>query len=103
MSTAHIASLFPGLRVLVVEDVIALAIQYRTLAAKLQVQTTTAGTMAEALQQVHNGPWHAALVDLKLPDGSGFEVMRAAGLLSGGHYGRRRAGQRRACLGGGGL
>jgi two-component system, repressor protein LuxO len=77
MSTAHIASLFPGLRVLVVEDVIALAIQYRTLAAKLQVQTTTAGTVAEALQQVHNGPWHAALVDLKLPDGSGFEVMRA--------------------------
>ncbi len=78
MSTnQHIAPLFPGLRVLVVEDVIALAIQYRTLAAKLQVQTTTADTVAEAMRQLHNGPWHAALVDLNLPDGSGFEVMQA--------------------------
>jgi two-component system, repressor protein LuxO len=77
MATIPIASIFPGLRVLVVEDVIALAIQYRTLAAKLQVHTTTAGTVAEALRQVHNGPWHAALVDLNLPDGSGFEVMQA--------------------------
>jgi two-component system, repressor protein LuxO len=76
MATTSIASLFSGLRVLVVEDVIALAIQYRTLAAKLQVHTTTAGTVAEALRQVHNGPWHAALVDLNLPDGSGFEVMQ---------------------------
>jgi two-component system, repressor protein LuxO len=76
MATTPIASLFSGLRVLVVEDVIALAIQYRTLAAKLQVHTTTAGTVAEALRQVHNGPWHAALVDLNLPDGSGFEVMQ---------------------------
>jgi two-component system, repressor protein LuxO len=76
MQPTAIASLFPGLRVLVVEDVIALAIQYRTLAAKLQVQVTTAGTVAEAQRQIHNGPWHAALVDLNLPDGSGFEVMQ---------------------------
>jgi two-component system, repressor protein LuxO len=77
MSTVPMASLFEGLRVLVVEDVITLAIQYRTLAAKLQVHTTTAGTVAEALRQVRTGPWHAALVDLNLPDGSGFEVMQA--------------------------
>jgi two-component system, repressor protein LuxO len=77
MASTQIAALFPGLRVLVVEDVIALAIQYRALAAKLQVQTTTAGTVAEALRQIGNGPWHAALVDLNLPDGSGFEVMQA--------------------------
>jgi two-component system, repressor protein LuxO len=77
MSTISQPSVFPSLRVLVVEDVIALAIQYRSLAAKLQVHTTTAGTVAEALRQVHNGPWHAALVDLNLPDGSGFEVMQA--------------------------
>jgi two-component system repressor protein LuxO len=55
-----------------------LAIQYRTLAAKLQVQVTTAGTVKEAMRQVReHGPWHAALVDLNLPDGSGFEVMQA--------------------------
>ena len=77
MSSIQIASLFPGLRVLVVEDLIALAIQYRTLAARLEVQVTTAGTMAEAMRQVQLGPWHAALVDLNLPDGSGFEVMQA--------------------------
>lgn len=77
MPAIQIAPLFSGLRVLVVEDVITLAIQYRSLAAKLQVQTITAGTVAEALRQIHNGPWHAALVDLNLPDGSGFEVMQA--------------------------
>ncbi len=77
MTIPVIASLFPGLRVLVVEDLIALAIQYRTLAARLDVEVTTAGTMAEAMRQVSHGPWHAALVDLTLPDGSGFEVMQA--------------------------
>jgi two-component system, repressor protein LuxO len=77
MAHALITSSFPGLRVLVVEDVMALAIQYRTLAARLQVQVTTAGTLTEALRQIPLGPWHAALVDLNLPDGSGFEVMQA--------------------------
>ena len=76
-NTPSISSLFPGLRVLVVEDLIALAIQYRTLAARLDVHVSTAGTLAEALRQVPLGPWHAALVDLNLPDGSGFEVMQA--------------------------
>lgn len=75
--TPSIASLFPGLRVLVVEDQIALAIQYRTLAARLDVHVSTAGTLSEAMRQVLLGPWHAALVDLNLPDGSGFEVMQA--------------------------
>jgi two-component system, repressor protein LuxO len=68
---------FKGLRVLLVEDVIALAIQYRSLAARLQVEVITAGTVAEAVRQIRAGPWHAALVDLNLPDGSGFEVMNA--------------------------
>ena len=72
MPNNQIASVFPGLRVLVVEDLIALAIQYRTLAARLEVQVMTAGTMAEAMRQVQLGPWHAALADLNLPDGSGF-------------------------------
>jgi two-component system, repressor protein LuxO len=76
MNTAPTVA-FHGLRVLLVEDVIALAIQYRSLAARLQVDVTTAGTVAQALRQVRAGPWHAALVDLNLPDGSGFEVMQA--------------------------
>ena len=72
-----IASLFPGMRVLIVEDLIVLAIQYRTLAARLDVHVSTAGTLAEAMRQVPLGPWHAAVVDLNLPDGSGFEVLQA--------------------------
>jgi two-component system, repressor protein LuxO len=68
---------FPGARVLVVEDLIALAIQYRTLAARLGVEVKTAGTVAQAKEAARQGPWHAALVDLNLPDGSGFEVMEA--------------------------
>ena len=77
MPNTQIASLFPGLRVLVVEDLIALAIQYRTLALRLDVHVSTAGTLTEAMRQVPLGPWHSALVDLNLPDGSGFEVMQA--------------------------
>ena len=77
MLNTQMASLFPGLRVLIVEDLIALAIQYRTLAARLDVHVSTAGTLSEAMRHVPLGPWHAALVDLNLPDGSGFEVMQA--------------------------
>jgi two-component system, repressor protein LuxO len=70
-------SSFPLSRVLVVEDLIALAIQYRTLAARLGVEVVTAGTVAQAKLAAKQGPWHAALVDLNLPDGNGFEVMEA--------------------------
>ena len=76
VSAIQLPQLFPGFRVLLVEDVITLAIQYRTLAARLQVDVTTAGTVAEARRQIKAGPWHAALLDLNLPDGSGFEVMQ---------------------------
>ena len=77
MMESQIASLFPGMRVLIVEDLIALAIQYKTISAKLGVQVTTAGTVAQARRHITEGPWHAALVDLNLPDGTGFEVMQA--------------------------
>lgn len=75
-STA-IASFFPGLKVLVVEDLQTLAIQYKTIAVRLGVDVVTAGSVSEARAQLSQGPWHAALVDLNLPDGSGFEVMQA--------------------------
>jgi two-component system, repressor protein LuxO len=77
MAQSSLPASFPGCRVLVVEDLIALAIQYRTLAAKLGVEVVTAGTVADARRQANLGPWHAALVDLNLPDGTGFEVMQA--------------------------
>ena len=68
-------SAFPGFRVLLVEDVVTLAIQYRALAARLQVEVVTADTVAHAQRLISKGPWHAALLDLNLPDGSGFEVI----------------------------
>ncbi|MEN9537989.1 MAG: hypothetical protein RLZZ126_224 [Pseudomonadota bacterium] len=68
---------FPGSRLLIVEDLAALAIQYKAIAARLGVQVSTAGTVAQARRQISDGPWHAALIDLNLPDGSGFEVLRA--------------------------
>ena len=77
MSEAQIASHFPGLRLLVVEDLVALAIQYKTIAKRLEVEVITAGTVAQAKRQIAEGPWHAALVDLNLPDGSGFDVLAA--------------------------
>ena len=70
-----VPSSFPGFRVLLVEDVVTLAIQYRALAARLQVEVVTADTVAHAQRLINQGPWHAALLDLNLPDGSGFEVI----------------------------
>ena len=68
---------FPGCRLLIVEDVLPLAIQYRVMAKPLGVEIVTTASVREALSHVNNGPWHAALVDINLPDGSGFEVMEA--------------------------
>lgn len=68
---------FPGCRLLIVEDVLPLAIQYRVMAKPLGVDIIATASVREALSQINNGPWHAALVDINLPDGSGFEVMEA--------------------------
>lgn len=68
---------FQGCRLLIVEDVLPLAIQYRVMAKPLGVEAVTAASVAQALSQLEQGPWHAALVDINLPDGSGFEVMKA--------------------------
>lgn len=62
---------------LIVEDVLPLAIQYRVMAKPLELEIVTTASVREALGQVNNGPWHAALVDINLPDGSGFEVMES--------------------------
>jgi two-component system, repressor protein LuxO len=75
MVISHLPQSFPGLRVLVVEDLVALAIQYRTLAHKLGVEVVSAASVSQAKRLAAQGPWHVALVDLHLPDGSGFDVM----------------------------
>ncbi len=77
MLKTTLPSTFPGLRVLVVEDMVALAIQYKTLAARLEVEVVTVNSQEWALKKAKEGPWHAALIDLNLPDGSGFTVIDA--------------------------
>jgi two-component system, repressor protein LuxO len=74
---AHSNPNFSECRLLIVEDVLPLAIQYRIMAKPLGVEIMTAGSVSEALGQIDAGPWHAALVDINLPDGSGFEVLEA--------------------------
>jgi two-component system, repressor protein LuxO len=77
MSNKSLPATFPGLRLLIVEDLVALAIQYKTLAARLGVEVVTVNSQEWALKKAKESPWHAALVDLNLPDGSGFKVIEA--------------------------
>ena len=67
---------FHGHRVLIVEDVLPLSIQYRANVKPLGVETVVAASVAEAVSKIEQGPWHAALVDINLPDGTGFDVMK---------------------------
>ncbi len=66
---------FPGYRALIVEDVLPLAIQYRAYVKPLGIETIVASSVADAASKIDQGPWHVALVDIKLPDGTGFDVM----------------------------
>lgn len=67
---------FPGARVLIVEDVLPLSIQYRGLIQSLGVEVAVAATAAQAKRLIEQGgTWNATLMDINLPDGSGFDVM----------------------------
>jgi two-component system repressor protein LuxO len=69
-----------GKRVLIVEDVLPLAIQYRVVAERLGAKAAIATSGADAaLMLISEGPWHAAVVDLNLPDVSGFDVIATIG------------------------
>lgn len=67
---------FPQRRVLIVEDVLPLSIEYRAAVRRLGAEPMVVASVDEARRALPKGPWHAALVDLNLPDGSGFEVMQ---------------------------
>lgn len=67
---------FHGCRVLIVEDVLPLSIQYRAIIKSLEVEVVSVATIEQAKRQIAEGLWHAALIDINLPDGSGFDVMQ---------------------------
>jgi DNA-binding response OmpR family regulator len=63
-------------RVLLVEDDVSLG---RTLAERLERESLAvewAQTIADARSKLAAGPWDLAIVDVKLPDGSGFGLAR---------------------------
>jgi CheY-like chemotaxis protein len=62
-------------RLLVVEDNPAEQLSISELLGHDDVQIDTAGTGAEALQALRGGSYDCAVLDLRLPDMSGFEVL----------------------------
>ena len=63
-------------RVLLVEDDVSLG---RTLTERLEkerLDVVWARTIADAERQIAAGPWDLAILDVKLPDGSGFGLAR---------------------------
>lgn len=65
------------MRVLVVEDEEGIALPLARLLCAQGWSVVTAGTAAEALGQIEKNAFDAALIDLGLPDQSGYQVCRA--------------------------
>ena len=64
--------------VLVVEDEADLLATYRRLLGRDGFQVVTAPTCAAALQALDHQPFAAVIVDVRLPDGDGLDVVRKA-------------------------
>jgi CheY-like chemotaxis protein len=62
-------------RLLVVEDNAAERLGITELLGHDDIELTTVGTGAEALRAVREEPWDCMVLDLRLPDMSGFEVL----------------------------
>ncbi len=63
-----------GARLLMVEDVLPLSILYRKWVMSMGVEVVAAATVAQARAEMARGPWHVALLDVHLPDGTGLDV-----------------------------
>ena len=64
-------------KLLVVDDEVFVRELLAEYFTKLNYQVRTAGSAAEALQQVGTESFHAALIDLRMPDGGGIDILRA--------------------------
>ncbi|SAL61092.1 multi-sensor hybrid histidine kinase [Caballeronia arvi] len=71
-------------RVLVVEDDPALRQSIHALLASETVAITGAGSIAEAIEEMQRGVFDCVVMDLALPDGSGYELLERVS-TSGGH------------------
>jgi Signal transduction histidine kinase len=64
-------------RVLVVEDDASLRDSIRALLGATQAEITTSGTVADALDQLSSHTYDCVVMDLALPDGSGYDLLEA--------------------------
>jgi len=71
-------------RVLVVDDEVDLIVTYVRLLQRQGYRVVTAGTRGEALAIVERQPLRLVISDLRLPDGDGLDVVRAATVPSRG-------------------
>ncbi|MET0963518.1 MAG: response regulator [Noviherbaspirillum sp.] len=71
-------------RILVVEDNAPLRENLALLLAGDGIEITTAGTVAEALRQVSEGTFDCMVMDLMLPDASGYQLLEQ--MAAGGKY-----------------
>jgi CheY-like chemotaxis protein len=71
-------------RILVVEDNAPLRENLALLLGADDIEISTAGTVAEALEQVSNSTFDCMVMDLMLPDASGYQLLEK--MASGGKY-----------------
>jgi len=64
-------------KLLVVDDEVFVRELLAEYFTKLNYQVRTAGSAVEALQQIGMEDFHVALIDLRMPDGGGIDVLRA--------------------------
>lgn len=68
----------PGPVLLVVDDEPDFLSTYRRLLGRDGIAVVTAATRAEALRALDAGRFDAVVTDLRLPDGTGLDIVRAA-------------------------
>src|SRR6266496_366947 len=65
-------------RILVVEDEADLAVTYDRLLRRQGYRVVTAASRAEGLESIESAPPALVIADLRLPDGNGIDIIRAA-------------------------
>ncbi|MEX2126650.1 MAG: response regulator [Xanthobacteraceae bacterium] len=69
----------PRKRLLVVEDNMVEQMSIRELLGHDDIEITTASTGAECMEELRNEPYDCVVLDLRLPDISGFDVLKEIG------------------------
>ena len=65
-------------RILVVEDEVDLAVTFDRLLRRQGYRVVTAASRAEGLKAIESAPPALVIADLRLPDGDGLDIIRAA-------------------------